>query len=321
MLLGLNNRHKSLMPKILSSLDQNYCTYFGICYFLLGLFFFFNSSTSTDYKFYLFCMSLALFTGQSEIRRNVKWFPFLILAVPILIFVQYINVHGYTLWGKMLSWQISKGIIINLNPIFKNIPFNNAAFARIYQPKILTRVMRLVYQNGFVIPALIPFYRSMIMRDFKKMLKYLLSAHVFQVFLITPFYLLFHLQEVWYVLGDPDGMARHLSLAAAAAVTINCFPSMHTSIAFAMFLVVLKENNKLFKWIWGGFCLSVIFSTMYLEIHWVLDVVAGILLAYVTVKMVDSILERLVKVVSPYLRLRYFTNPDISLSEYNSIYF
>ncbi|MCS4522535.1 hypothetical protein JTS97_14810 [Clostridium botulinum] len=87
-------------------------------------------------------------------------------------------------------------------------------------------------------------YRAALSKDFRKMMRYTLSAHVLQVFLITPFYLMFHLQEVWYVNGHPDGLARNLGPQAAAGVTLNCFPSMHTSIAFAMFLVVLHEKIK-----------------------------------------------------------------------------
>ena len=59
-----------------------------------------------------------------------------------------------------------------------------------------------------------------------------------------------------------------------------------------MFLLVLREKNKIWKFVFSFFCLSVIFSTLYLEIHWVIDIFAGILLAYVTVKLVDFILAK-----------------------------
>ena len=144
------------------------------------------------------------------------------------------------------------------------------------------------------------------------MLRYALSGHIFQVFLITPFYLIFHLQEVWYVLGQPDGLARNLSAQAAAGVTLNCFPSMHTSIAFAMFLLVIRENNKIFKYVWGFFCLSVIFSTMYLEIHWVIDVLAGLLLGYLTVKLVDFVLAKGKKILEKPLNRFYYKKQNTS---------
>ena len=67
---------------------------------------------------------------------------------------------------------------------------------------------------------------------------------------------------------------------------------MHTSIAFAMFLLVLREKDKIFKLVWGFYCLSVIYSTMYLEIHWVIDIFAGLLLGYCTVKLSDYVINK-----------------------------
>ncbi|WP_443661049.1 phosphatase PAP2 family protein [Clostridium sp.] len=81
-----------------------------------------------------------------------------------------------------------------------------------------------------------------------------------------------------------------MSYAEAAKSTLNGLPSIHKSIAFAMFLLVLRERNTIFKWIWGFFCLSVIYSTMYLEIHWVIDVIAGMIFGFLIVKLVDFVL-------------------------------
>jgi membrane-associated phospholipid phosphatase len=297
---------KYLFSKILTILNKYYFIIIGLYFLREAVITALHSNSGVDYKAYLFLLALASFTAYSEIRYDVKWISFIILAVPFMMFITYITVHGYAFWGKMLSWQISKGFVIDLNPIFKKIPFNNGSFFRLYKNNTLTWLLRLVYANGFVLPILLPIYRSLIAKDFKKMVRYALSGHVLQVFLITPFYLVFHLQEVWYVLGDPDGMARHLSPQAAAGVTLNCFPSMHTSIAFAAFLLVMREKNKLFKYIWGFFCLTVIFSTLYLEIHWVIDVISGLLFAYGTVKLVDFILYKGKSIILRPLNLYYY---------------
>lgn len=193
--------------------------------------------------------------------------------------------------NQLVDMFIANYVYENAIWSFLNIPFNDASLMRMYKSETLTWILRMVYNNGFVLPVLLPIYRAAISKDFKKMIRYAFSGHIFQVFLITPFYLMFHLQKVCYVLGHPDGLNRHLTPEAASGITLNCFPSMHTSIAFDMFLLVIREKNRLFKYIWGGFCLSVIFSTMYLEIHWIIDVLAGMLLAYCTVKLVDFVLE------------------------------
>ncbi|MHC6178524.1 phosphatase PAP2 family protein [Clostridium sp. JNZ X4-2] len=283
---------KYIWSELLELLNRYY-------FVLIGLFFLHKAlhlapylSISLTSKIYMFMIVLICFTAYSDIRQDVKLIPFLMLCSVFFLFIFYINEHGYEFWGKMLRWQISKSIIVNLNPIFSKIPFNDGSFARIYKSETLTWFFRMVYNNGFVLPVLLAIYRSALIKDFRKMIQYALSAHVLQIFLITPFYLTFHLQEVWYVLGQPDGLARHLGPQAAAGITLNCFPSMHTSICFAMFLLALRERNKIFKFVFGFFCLSVIYSTLYLEIHWVIDVIAGMILAYVTVKLSDFILDK-----------------------------
>ncbi|AKN32800.1 phosphoesterase [Clostridium carboxidivorans P7] len=309
---------RNLISKALDLLNRYYFILIGLYLLKRAVGVALHSNSGVDYKTYLFLLAFASFTAYSDMRKDVKWIPFLILCIPFLMFISYINVHGYEFWGKMLSWQISRNIVVDLNPIFSKIPFNDAGFARVYMPETLTWILRMVYNNGFVLPVLLPLYRAAISKDFKKMIRYALGGHVLQVFLITPFYLTFHLQEVWYVLGHPDGLNRHLSPQAAAGVALNCFPSMHTSIAFAMFLLVIREKNKLFKYLWGFFCLSVIFSTMYLEIHWVIDVLGGLLLAYCNVKLVDFILDKGKAIIStPLTSIYYKTIRSTYLTDYN----
>lgn len=308
----MNNVYKinfqCIFKKIFYYLDKYYFIIIGL-YFLHKAFLLWNVKTGIDFKLYWVILAIASFTAYREIRADVKIVPFLIFTIPVIILVCYLEKHGYQLWGRIINWEMGLKIVFNLNKTFASIPFNNGAFARVYKSPVLTHIMKLVYDNGFIMPVIVPMYRSAISKDFKKMLRYLLSAHIFQVFLITPFYVTFRLNEVWYVLKQPDGLARHLDAANAAKVTLNCFPSMHTSIAFAMFLLVLREKDIIFKWIWGAFCLSVIYSTMYLEIHWVIDVIGGLVLAYVTVKLADFIIDKSSLIIKNTLGKFYYRTP------------
>lgn len=298
---------KKILSTLLKFLDKYYFVLIGL-YFLKSAIKTARVDTGIDWKIYLFILAFLGFSAYKDVRDDVKWIPFLILAVPYLLLCQYVSVAGYAFWGKMIQWEMQLGVFFNWNAAFQHIPFNDASFARIWQPAWLTWFFRYVYNNGFVMPVMLCLYRACISKDFKKMLRYTLSAHIFQVFLITPFYVTFRLNEVWYVLGHADGLARNLSPEAAAGVTLNCFPSMHTSIAFATFLLVLRERNRIFKWVCGFFCLSVVFSTMYLEIHWVIDVIGGIILALVTVKLVDFVMDRGEKFIQGILKRYYYRN-------------
>ena len=280
------------LSEFLMVVKENYYNSLGIFFLILAILNFFFHIILVEYTGYILLVSFTSFTVKTEIRRDVSKTKFLIVVVPYIIFIFAVFIFGNDIWNHVLKWEMSRSITFNLNRSFTNIPSNNASFARIYKSALLTSYMKLVYTNGFVVSVLVPFYRSVLLTDFKKMLRYTLSAHIFQVFFITPFYVTFYIQNVWFVYGHADPLARNMSYAAAAQSTLNGFPSMHTSIAFAMFLLVIRERNTIFKWVWGFFCLSVIYSTMYLEIHWALDVIAGMIFGFLIVKLVDYVLSK-----------------------------
>ncbi|MFC7214969.1 phosphatase PAP2 family protein [Saliphagus sp. GCM10025334] len=65
----------------------------------------------------------------------------------------------------------------------------------------------------------------------------------------------------------------------------NVFPSLHTSLSVSVFFLALATRDEYPLWvpISGVLALSVVVSTMYLGIHWFSDVLAGVVLAAVSV--------------------------------------
>ena len=172
------------------------------------------------------------------------------------------------------------------------IPLNTGGWARWIATPFLDRVMVWVYNYGFVLSLWICIVRSFWTRSIKKMLSYALSGHMLQFPLILPFYNIILLHEVWYVNKQPDLLHRVFADENSLLVAVmNCFPSMHTSISFAMLLLALREKDRIFKYMMVTDCSAIIFSTLYLQIHWLIDVFAGMLFAFGTVKLTDLLIR------------------------------
>ncbi len=62
----------------------------------------------------------------------------------------------------------------------------------------------------------------------------------------------------------------------------DCFPSLHTGVSIVVLLLMWRHGaNRLYRVGFVVWCLAIVFSTMYLRIHYVTDVIAGIALAIV----------------------------------------
>ena len=74
----------------------------------------------------------------------------------------------------------------------------------------------------------------------------------------------------------------------------NVFPSLHTSLAATVAFLAYRTRDVYPIWnvVAAVLGVSVAISTMYLGIHWVIDVVAGIVLAYVSVVLAGHLVGR-----------------------------
>lgn len=68
----------------------------------------------------------------------------------------------------------------------------------------------------------------------------------------------------------------------AEGITRDCFPSGHTAIALVVVYYASRFNRRLF-WVLLPIASALIFSTVYLRYHYVVDVAAGVLLAVLVV--------------------------------------
>jgi membrane-associated phospholipid phosphatase len=237
-------------------------------------------------------LALALI-GVGKDQKKITWEQFLPAGfITVLLFFLIYKFAG-PMWNKVIGYQLHDvRHIFNWNNVFNSIPFNDGHFMRYWQPKWLTKYFSWVYMNGFTLSYWICVIRAYFTKDIKKLARYSLAGYLLQVPLILPFYNTILLQEVWFVQGTPDILNRHLTGMKAFTTAWNCFPSMHTSIAFAAILLSRREKSKWFRWVIGIYCTSIIVATLYLKVHWVIDVMGGMVFAFCCVKLADLIVNR-----------------------------
>jgi membrane-associated phospholipid phosphatase len=75
---------------------------------------------------------------------------------------------------------------------------------------------------------------------------------------------------------------------------LDAFPSGHTMIATAVLIAAWRRFRKLF-WFLLPVALLLIFSTMYCRFHYLVDVLAGVVLVFATVPLGDWLYDRLIR--------------------------
>jgi len=83
-------------------------------------------------------------------------------------------------------------------------------------------------------------------------------------------------------------------LVAAVNTNTNVFPSLHTSLSVTVILLAYRSRREYPRWVPVATILgtSVVFSTMYLGIHWATDVLAGIVLGGGSVVLAARLVRR-----------------------------
>jgi len=86
------------------------------------------------------------------------------------------------------------------------------------------------------------------------------------------------------------GLASMISTGKIFPATPDVFPSLHTAISVVMLVLVWKYCRR-FTWLYAIVAFLIIFSTLYLRIHYGIDVIAGIVLAVITTWLSPMIIK------------------------------
>lgn len=202
--------------------------------------------------------------------------PYFLLMVT-LIFMNFIETH--------FDARITSMIGMDFTPVIKRIDGDSIYRIQDIFPKNLVIIsyfsfmyflmlMTLLFASGFI-------YLYMEREDLVRMLSF---GYSLCYFIALPFYIFFPVNEVWVaepkrvlLLSNQISPILAEGMRSVSALN-NCFPSLHTAFSLLIALIASSSEIRKFAIITWLSAISIIFSTIYLGIHWVTDVVAGIIL-------------------------------------------
>jgi len=85
---------------------------------------------------------------------------------------------------------------------------------------------------------------------------------------------------------------RQVDFMDFARIRRDVFPSLHVAISFVVWLYAYRNSKKLF-WILSPMILSLWLSTLYLRYHYLIDVVAGLVLAPISFWLANGLFRKL----------------------------
>lgn len=154
----------------------------------------------------------------------------------------------------------------------------------------LTWALSIIYVFGYVFLLVFPLVAYLLL-DSLRMLRVTVLAYVINYTVGLFSYTLFVAYGPRnYMPGEVRGLMYEVwpeieALTTHINANTNVFPSLHTSMAVTVALLAWYTRSTYPKWFYVATALavSIAYSTMYLGLHWGIDVVAGILLAWASV--------------------------------------
>lgn len=160
----------------------------------------------------------------------------------------------------------------------------------------LTAFFSFVYIYGYAFVLVFPLVAYFLLADTRP-LRLLLTAYTIN-YTVGP------LVYVFVIAYGPRNVAaesllydiypQYQLLTAEVNRNTNVFPSLHVSLSLTVAVVAYWTRDRYRGWSYlaGAGCGCVAFATMYLGIHWAIDVVGGVVLAALSLWLADRLVGR-----------------------------
>jgi len=199
--------------------------------------------------------------------------------------------HGHSIRiSKALDWDITDGLYA-IEGLF-------VAHLQDLTPNATYDFFSVMYMFGFPFLLVFPLVAYFLLPSGRH-LKELLMAYLLNYFIGTLCYTLFIARGPRVRVSDAVAEPMYelypstQDLTAAVSSNTNVFPSLHTSLAVAAAIMAWRSREAYPRWfrIATFVATCVVLSTMILGIHWLLDVLAGLVLAVVSVRGASRIVD------------------------------
>jgi membrane-associated phospholipid phosphatase len=224
-------------------------------------------------------------TARRPTGRIREIAPHVLLVLAVLL----LN-RSFRHLGQEISWLIG----LNLTSHIYAVEGDLVATVQTAASPPLTLFFSVVYLHGYVFLTVFPVVAYVVLEDAGPIRK-LLVAYATNYALGLALYVLFiaygprnllpvTVHGLLYT-AYPDSML----LTSTINANTNAFPSLHTSLAMTVALLAYRTREQYPGWL--VLCVpltaAVLVSTVYLGIHWATDVVAGVVVAAVSVRVAD----------------------------------
>ncbi|WP_323171548.1 phosphatase PAP2 family protein [Natrialba sp. PRR66] len=246
----------------------------------------------------MIAVSVALFVGRRRLQvTRTEWRTRLRATAPVLAVLAIVLLFNSIARQIVpdLSWMIGW----NLTWAIYDIEGQFILWLQSFETPAVTAYFSFIYIYGYVFALTFPVVAYFALSDTRP-LRELLAAYtlnytlglVLYVFVIAfgPRNMMPELVEA--LLYDTYPQYQHLTRQVNR--NTNVFPSLHASLATTVTLLAYRTRDRYPTWFYVtlGLGASIALSTMYLGIHWAIDVLAGIGLAYISVSLARVLVDR-----------------------------
>lgn len=202
-------------------------------------------------------------------------------------------------FAREYSQQISWLIDWNVTALIHGLEGSTVAWIQSFAIPPLTALLGAVYVYGYAFLIVFPLVGYFLLRD-SRHFERTASAYAVNYALGVVLYTLFVSYGPRNVMPDLVSPLLFSQYPEARLLTVeinantNVFPSLHTSLATTVAILSWQTRDRLPRWppIAIPLALAVLLSTMYLGIHWLTDLVAGVGVAVLSVAAASVVVGR-----------------------------